>query len=433
MHNPKNKSHNNHLHTVLKSKLPILLVVVLVSVALLSSTTAWLNAYDATAQNVFVSGKNLDLSFGETVGDGQRLVPSERIAKDPTVTVEAGSEPCYLFVKGKGNANAADFLDYNIGTEFLPMSEFVIDGKLDPTYQTSKHFYFDSANDTYDDHLTAYLSNGGTTPFTGTIDSNIKMWVAYDSTSVYVYFKMYTPHTTASVRMYYDPDPTASNDLSLGNTVGTTEHGDVAFRVDYSGTIAGEIAALPSNKAPYCNTQYFQNGSNLVHFTFSDSEGSGYGFEVRLPRKDDDSGTFKLNFAAESNYGDNDTKFAWSFGPTWWISRTSMHTFDFNNTFVSQNYDDYYYRIVGDVEDGPLTESQTFQILEGLVDNDRNGTSMANGYVTCRSQKRNGSDIVAADLANPDVSLYFRAVAIQQKNLTLSQAFSAVKPTLDAN
>ncbi len=423
MRNPKRVVQNKRL---------IILVIAMIAIAFTAFTTAWLNDTDATQTNVFVSGKDLTISFDETMGNGELIVPGDKVAKDPTVTVEADSEPCYLFVKAKESADAADFLDYNIGTDFLPMSEFVVDGKLDPKYKTNTYFYFDSANDTYDDYVTAYYSHKNTTEFTGTIDSHIKMWVAYDSASVYVYFKMYTPYTSATVRMYYDPDPVASDSLSFADAVGSIDHGDAAFRVDYSGNIANQSAAIPSDKGPYYNAEYFRNKSNLVHFNFSDSTGSGYGFEVRLPRKDDESGTFKLNFAAETNHGDNDTMFGWSFGPAWSNWRSSMHTFDFKDTFVTQNYDGYYYRIVGDVKDGRLDADQTFYILQGLTDNDRNGNSMANGYVQFRSQKQNGNDIVNSDVANCNVTLTFKAVAIQQQNLVFTEAFKAAKPELDS-
>ena len=42
------------------------------------------------------------------------MVPGNTIAKDPTVTVKANSEACWLFVKVTGSTNLKDFITYAI-------------------------------------------------------------------------------------------------------------------------------------------------------------------------------------------------------------------------------------------------------------------------------------------------------------------------------
>lgn len=60
-------------------------------------TLAWLTAQD-TITNTFTVG-NISITLTETTGDTYKLVPGVQVEKDPTVTVKAGSEDCYLFVK----------------------------------------------------------------------------------------------------------------------------------------------------------------------------------------------------------------------------------------------------------------------------------------------------------------------------------------------
>ena len=61
--------------------------------------------------NTFTVG-NIDIGLSETTGSEYKMVPGTTIAKDPTVTVEAGSEDCYLFVKLDESENFKTFLTY---------------------------------------------------------------------------------------------------------------------------------------------------------------------------------------------------------------------------------------------------------------------------------------------------------------------------------
>ena len=98
------------------------LVVALVAVALLAGcaiggTVAWLTAKTDTVVNTFTYGDiNIDLwetkdgkhdaqKIAEEEGyivrsrDDYKIIPGVDLPKDPTVTVKAGSEACWLFVK----------------------------------------------------------------------------------------------------------------------------------------------------------------------------------------------------------------------------------------------------------------------------------------------------------------------------------------------
>lgn len=60
-------------------------------------TLAWLTATAPAVTNTFTVG-DIDISLTETTGTSYKFVPGDTIAKDPTVTVEADSEACYLFI-----------------------------------------------------------------------------------------------------------------------------------------------------------------------------------------------------------------------------------------------------------------------------------------------------------------------------------------------
>lgn len=62
------------------------------------ATFAWLTATSDTVTNTFTYG-DINITLGETTGSDYKIIPGVDIEKDPLVTVEAGSEACWLFVK----------------------------------------------------------------------------------------------------------------------------------------------------------------------------------------------------------------------------------------------------------------------------------------------------------------------------------------------
>lgn len=80
-----------------KKKLALASAIVAVAVFAAGATLAWLTDKTETITNTFTVG-NVDISLEETTSD-YKMVPGNTIAKDPKITVEAGSEACWLFVK----------------------------------------------------------------------------------------------------------------------------------------------------------------------------------------------------------------------------------------------------------------------------------------------------------------------------------------------
>lgn len=62
------------------------------------ATFAWLTAKTDPVVNTFTYG-DINITLAESTGSDYKIIPGVNIAKDPKVTVKAGSEACWLFVK----------------------------------------------------------------------------------------------------------------------------------------------------------------------------------------------------------------------------------------------------------------------------------------------------------------------------------------------
>lgn len=108
-----------------KKTLALLLSLVLVIGVAAGGTLAWLLDTTTPVVNTFTdSDINIELTETEgktEVSQGEykyefKMIPGWTIAKDPKVTVAAGSEACYVFVKVEESDNFDDFMTYNIDT-----------------------------------------------------------------------------------------------------------------------------------------------------------------------------------------------------------------------------------------------------------------------------------------------------------------------------
>lgn len=104
--------------------LALMLTLMLVLGSVVGGTVAWLIADTDPVVNTFTYG-DIDLKLEETDTDldndddpntnQYKMLPGEDITKDPQVTVLAGSENCWLFVKLVKSENFDDFMTYTIG------------------------------------------------------------------------------------------------------------------------------------------------------------------------------------------------------------------------------------------------------------------------------------------------------------------------------
>ena len=105
----------------MKRKLIIALALCLALALGIGGTMAYLTATTGPVVNTFTIG-NVGLELKETKGDlvdGKhqfKMVPGNTIENDPTVTVPAGSDDCWLFVKLVKSANFDNYLTYAVDT-----------------------------------------------------------------------------------------------------------------------------------------------------------------------------------------------------------------------------------------------------------------------------------------------------------------------------
>lgn len=95
--------------------------VLLVAASVLG-TLAWLTAETNEVKNIFTVG-NINITLTETPTDF-KMVPGCTIVKDPKVTVSAGSEDCWLFVKIVKSENLDSFITYNVAEGWKALTDF---------------------------------------------------------------------------------------------------------------------------------------------------------------------------------------------------------------------------------------------------------------------------------------------------------------------
>ena len=93
--------------------LAALLAVVLLVGAAVGGTLAWLTDKTDAVVNTFTVG-NIDIGLAETENLNLKMVPGCTNDKDPKVTVYAGSEACWVFVKVVEENKLDDFITYGI-------------------------------------------------------------------------------------------------------------------------------------------------------------------------------------------------------------------------------------------------------------------------------------------------------------------------------
>ena len=106
-----------------KKTLALVLALTLLVSGVVGGTLAWLTDQTAEVKNTFTVGDiNIDLT--ETTTD-YKMVPGNTIAKDPTVTVKANSEACWLFVKVTESTDLKDFITYTIANGWTKLQDGV--------------------------------------------------------------------------------------------------------------------------------------------------------------------------------------------------------------------------------------------------------------------------------------------------------------------
>ena len=85
---------------------------------------------DREVKNTFTVG-DINIGLTETTTD-YKMVPGNTIAKDPTVTVKAESEACWLFVKVTESENLDTFITYAIAEGWTKLQDGVYYREVPP-------------------------------------------------------------------------------------------------------------------------------------------------------------------------------------------------------------------------------------------------------------------------------------------------------------
>lgn len=112
-----------------KKTFVLLLALVLIAGAAVGGTLAWLTDTTEAVQNTFTTS-DIDITLVETTSEF-KMVPGCTIEKDPKVTVIAGSEKCYLFVKIEKSSNFDNFMTYTVAADWTPLNDTNNDGVAD--------------------------------------------------------------------------------------------------------------------------------------------------------------------------------------------------------------------------------------------------------------------------------------------------------------
>lgn len=106
----------------MKKALFIMLSAALIVCATVAGTLAWLTDTTDPVVNTFTVG-DINIELKETTGETYKMVPGIELEKDPTVTVKAGSEACWLFVKVVKSGNFDDFMTFAIADGWTELTE----------------------------------------------------------------------------------------------------------------------------------------------------------------------------------------------------------------------------------------------------------------------------------------------------------------------
>lgn len=96
-----------------KKSIALLVAVSMIVGCVIGGTLAWLTASSGDVVNTFTTS-DISVTLTETTGNTYKMVPGCTITKDPKVTVTAGSEDCYLFVKIEKSNNFDSFMTFEV-------------------------------------------------------------------------------------------------------------------------------------------------------------------------------------------------------------------------------------------------------------------------------------------------------------------------------
>lgn len=104
----------------MKKRIIIILATVLICFGAAGTSFALLIAETEPVINTFTIG-DIVIRLSESTPRNNKLIPDTYLEENPRVTVKAGSEDCWLFIKVEKSDNFDTFLDYLLEEEWLAL------------------------------------------------------------------------------------------------------------------------------------------------------------------------------------------------------------------------------------------------------------------------------------------------------------------------
>ncbi len=121
----KDGKYSKRRRGVSSKALALTLAVMLVIGCAVGGTLAWLTDKTDAVQNTFTTS-DVDIKLEETGmqnnKNSYKMVPGNTITKDPKVTVVAGSEKAYVFVKVETSTNFGTYMTYDMDTKWTKLT-----------------------------------------------------------------------------------------------------------------------------------------------------------------------------------------------------------------------------------------------------------------------------------------------------------------------
>ena len=105
-----------------KKSLALVLALAMIVVCVVGGTLAWLIDKTDPVTNTFTYG-DINITLAESENLDLKMIPGYTITKDPKVTVLAGSEKCYLFVKVVKSTNFDNFMTYDMAAGWTQLKD----------------------------------------------------------------------------------------------------------------------------------------------------------------------------------------------------------------------------------------------------------------------------------------------------------------------
>ncbi len=120
-----------------KKRITVIIMTLCVLMVGIGATLAYFVASSHTVVNTMTVGK-VDIALTETTGNEFKILPGITHIKDPIVTVTAGSEDCWVFIRQEVSTDLHLYAEYAIDEGWTPL-----EGEAGVYYRK----YYKSAND----------------------------------------------------------------------------------------------------------------------------------------------------------------------------------------------------------------------------------------------------------------------------------------------